>query len=153
MDNEAKVQEVRRGMTVLFTEKDLAGLAAELGLSYEINYDQVSVHLENKSRTVKVWVKMKGLRSKRYAVFAYGEGQQHTKRHCFEIALQYGKLFDGDSLSPEAVRLVRDHAADFMVRRILTGCSVKISNTRHVVMPPSGSVEEMKLKLAVSGCC
>lgn len=140
-------------MTALFTEKDLAGLAAELGLSYEINYDQVSVHLENKSRTVKVWVKMKGLRSKRYAVFAYGEGQQHTKRHCFEIALPYGKLFDGDSLSPEAVRLVRDHAADFMVRRILIGCSVKISNTRHVVMPPSGSVEEMKLKLAVSGCC
>ena len=140
-------------MTVLFTEKDLAGLAAELGLSYEINYDQVSVHLENKSRTVKVWVKMKGLRSKRYAVFAYGEGQQHTKRHCFEIALPYGKLFDVDSLSPEAVRLVRDHAADFMVRRIMTGCSVKISNTRHVVMPPSGSVEEMKLKLVVSGCC
>ena len=140
-------------MTALFTEEDLAGLAAELGLSYEINYYLVPVRLENKSRTVRAWVKMKGLRSKRYAVFAYDEGQHHTKRHCFEIVLPYGKLSDGDSLSPEAVRLVRDHAADFMVRRILTGCSVKISNTRHVVMPPSGSVEEMKLKLAVSGCC
>ena len=59
----------------MFTEKDLAGLAAELGLSYEINYGQVSVHPENKSCTVMVWVKMKGLRSKRYAVFAYSEGQ------------------------------------------------------------------------------
>lgn len=137
----------------MFTEKDLARLAAELGLSYEINYNQVSVHLENKSCTVRAWVKMKGLRSKRYAVFAYSEGQQHTKRHCFEIVLSYGKLSDGDSLLPKAVRLVRDHAADFMVRRILTGCLVKISNTRHVVIPPSGSIEEMKLKLAVSGCC
>ena len=44
----------------MFTEKDLAGLAAELGLSYEINYDRVSVYLENKSRTVRAWVKMKG---------------------------------------------------------------------------------------------
>lgn len=59
----------------MFTEKDLAGLAAELGLSYEINYNQVSVNLENKSCIVGVWVKMKGLRSKRYAVFAYGESQ------------------------------------------------------------------------------
>ena len=59
----------------MFTEKDLAGLAAEIGLSYEINYNQVSAHLENKSCTVRVWVKMKGMRSKRYAVFAYGEGQ------------------------------------------------------------------------------
>lgn len=99
------------------------------------------------------WVKMKGLRSKRYAVFAYGEGQQHTKRHCFEIVLPYEKLPDRDLLSPKVARLVRDHAADFMVRRILIGCSVKISNTRHVVIPQSGSVEEMKIKLAVSGCC
>lgn len=99
------------------------------------------------------WVKMKGLRSKRYAVFVYGEGQQHTKRHCFEIVLPYGKLPDRDLLSPKAVRLVRDHAADFMIRRILIGCSIKISNTRHVVIPPSSSIEEMKIKLAVSGCC
>lgn len=69
------------------------------------------------------------------------------------MVLPYGKLPDGDSLSPETVRLVRDNAVDFMVRRILTGCSIKISNTRHVVIPPSGSIEEMKLKLAVSGCC
>ena len=137
----------------MFTEKDLAGLAEEIGLSYELNYGKVSVHPENKSCTVMIWVKMKGLRSKRYAVFVYGESQQHTKRHCFEIVFPYGKLPDGDSLSPKAVRLVRDHAADFMVRRILTGCSVKISNTRHVVIPPSGSIEEMKIKLAVSGCC
>lgn len=137
----------------MFTEKDLTGLAVELGLSYEINYNQVPVHLENKSCTVRVWVKMKGLKSKRYAVFAYGEGQPHTKRHCFEIVLPYGKLSDGDSLLPKAVRLVRDHTADFMVRHILTGCLVKISNTRHIVIPPSGSIEEMKLKLAVSGCC
>lgn len=137
----------------MFTEKDLAGLAAEFGLSYEINYDRVSVHLENKSHTVRAWVKMKGLRSKWYAVFAYDEGQQHTKRHCFEIVLPYGKLPDGDLFSPKVAGLVRDHAADFMVRRILTGCLVKISNTRHAVIPPSGSIEEMKLKLAVSGCC
>lgn len=135
----------------MFTEKDLAGLAAELGLSYEINYGQASVHLENRSCTVGAWVKMKGLRSKRYAVFAYGGGQLHTKRHCFEIVLPCGKLPGGDSLSPKAVRLVRDRAADFMIGRILIGCSVKISNTRHVVIPPSGSVEEMKLKMAVSG--
>lgn len=137
----------------MFTEKDLAELAAELGLSYEINYNQASVYLENKSCTVRAWVKMKGLGSKRYAVFAYGEGQQHTKRHCFEIALPYRKLPNGNSLSSKAVRLVRDHAADFMVMRILVGCSIKISNTRHVVIPPSGSIEEMKIKLAVSGCC
>ena len=59
----------------MFTEKDLAGLAEELGLSYELNYGKVSVHSENKSCTVMIWVKMKGLRSKRYAVFAYGESQ------------------------------------------------------------------------------
>lgn len=135
----------------MFTEKDLSELAAALGLSYEIDYNWTSAHPENMSYTVSAWIKMKGLRSKRYAVFAYGGDQLHTKRHCLEIVLPYGLRLDDVSLSSKAVRLVRDRAADFMVRRILIGCSVKISNTRRIVVPPSGSIEEFRLKLVVAG--
>jgi len=136
----------------VFTEKDLAELAAELGLSYEIDYDWSCTRLENKSCTVKAWVKMKGLKSKRYAVFAYGGGRLHTKRHYLEIVLLDRARIDGNgSLSPEDVKRVRDHAADFMVKRILVGCSVKISKTRRAAVPPAGSVEELRLKLAVRG--
>ena len=137
----------------MFTEKDLAGLAAELGLSYEINYDLTFMRQRNKSRTVSAWIKMKGLRSKRYAVFAYGGGQPHTKRNYLEVVLlDRTRIDDGKgSLSPEDVRRVRDHVSDYAMKSILAGCSVKISKTRHVIVPPAGSVEELKLKLVVYG--
>lgn len=140
------------GSDGVFTEKDLAGLAAELGLLYEINYDWTCTRLENKSCTVKAWIKMKGLKSKRYAVFAYGGGRPHTKRHYLDVVLlDRTWIKDNGSLSPEDVRRVRDHAADFMVKRILVGCSVKVSKTRRVAVPSAGSVEELRLKLAVRG--
>lgn len=57
-----------------FNEKDLIELAAALGLSYEIEYVVPAAYI-----TVMAWVKFKGLKSKRYAVFIT-DRNSHTKR-------------------------------------------------------------------------
>jgi len=134
-----------------FNEKDLIELAATLGLSYEIEYDAPAVYSENKSHIVRAWVKFKGLKSKRYAVFVTGKNS-HTKRFPLEVALIYRKPFGGrEDLLPKDVKRVRDEAASYVVENILRGCIVKVSETRRIRVPLSSSVEEMKLKMAVSG--
>ena len=134
-----------------FGEDDLAELAAVLGLSYEIEYNGASAYIENKSCTVAAWVKFKGLKSKRYAVFMTGKNS-HTKRFALDVTFMNKKSFGrGCGLSPRDVRRVRDEAAACVVKSVLFGCRVKISNTRHVEVPRSSSVEELKLKMAVAG--
>lgn len=133
-----------------FGEKDLAKLASSLGMSYEIGYD-VSTLGENKSYTVRAWVRLKGLKSKRCAVFV-STGNAHVKRFTMEVALLYRKPFDSkEALLPEDDRRVKDEAAAYALKNILRGCSVKISKTRHVRIPQASSVEEFMLKSAVAG--
>lgn len=132
-----------------FNEKDLIGLAAALGLSYEIEYDAPVAYSENRPYTVSAWVKLKGLKSKRYAVFMTGENS-HTKR--FSLALICRKAFRSkEDLLPKDVKYIRDGAAAYVVENILLGCIVKVSETRHIMVQPSSSVEELKLKMAVAG--
>lgn len=134
-----------------FSEKDLIELAAALGLSYEIEYDAPVAYIENKSYTVSAWVKLKGLKSKRYAVFVTGKNS-HTKRFPLEVSLIYRKAFRGkEDLLPKDVKRIRDAAASYVVENILRGCVVKASETRHIMVQPSSSVEELKLKMAVAG--
>ena len=134
-----------------FNEKDLIELAATLGLSYEIEYDAPVTYSENKSYTVRAWVKLKGLKSKRYAVFVTGKNS-HTKRFPLEVALIYRKPFGGrEDLLPKDVKRIRDEAAAYVVENILRGCVVKASETRHIMVQPSSSVEELKLKMVVAG--
>lgn len=134
-----------------FNEKDLIELAAMLGLSYEIEYDTPVTYSENKSYTVSAWVKFKGLKSKRYAVFVTGKNI-HTKRFSLEVALIYRKAFgDKEDLLPKDVKHIRDEAASYVVENILRGCVVKVSETRHIMVQPSSSIEELKLKIAVAG--
>lgn len=133
-----------------FNEKDLTELAAALGLSYEIEYSAPVAYSENRSYTVSAWVKLKGLKSKRYAVFI-GK-TSHTKRFPLEVALIYRKAFGGKGdLLPKDVKHIRDEAAAYVVENILRGCIVKVSKTRHIMVQPSSSVEELKLKMAVAG--
>jgi len=132
-----------------FNEKDLIELAAALGLSYEIEYDMPVAYSENRSYTVSAWVKLKGLKSKRYAVFMTDENN-HTKR--FPLSLICRKAFRGkEDLLPKDVKYIRDGAAAYVVENILHGCTVKVSETRRIVVQPSSSVEELKLKMAVAG--
>ena len=134
-----------------FNEKDLIELAATLGLSYEIEYDTPVVYSENKSYTVRAWVKLKGLKSKRYAVFVTGKNS-HTKRFPLEVALIYRKAFGGkEGLLPKDVKRIKDESASYVVENILRGCVVKVSETRRIMVQPSSSVEELKLKMAVAG--
>lgn len=133
-----------------FGEEDLAELAAVLGLSYEIEYNSASAYIENRSCTVVAWVKFKGLKSKRCAVFVAGENI-HTKRFPLDISFFYRKALGEDGLSPQDVRWIRDEAAVAALKKILFGCRVKVSNTRRVEVPPASSVEELKLKMAVAG--
>ena len=134
-----------------FNEKDLIELAATLGLSYEIEYDAPVAYSENKSYTVRAWVKLKGLKSKRYAVFVTGKNS-HTKRFSLEVSLIYRKAFGGkEDLLPKDVKRIRDEAASHVVENILHGCVVKASETRRIMVQPSSSVEELKLKMAVAG--
>lgn len=134
-----------------FNEKDLIELAAMLGLSYEIEYNAPVAYSENKSYTVQAWVKFKGLKSKRYAVFMTGKNS-HTKRFPLEVALIYRKAFRGkEDLLPKDVKYIRDEAASYVVENILRGCVVKVSETRHIIVQPSSSVEELKLKIAIAG--
>lgn len=134
-----------------YGEDDLASLAAALGLSYEIEHDVRNSYAENRSSSVRAQVKLKGLKSKRYAVFVTGKNV-HTKRFSLEVVLAYRNAAGrGEGLSPKDVRRVRDEAAAFVVENILRGCVVKASETRRMRVPPSSSVEEMKLKMAVAG--
>ena len=137
-----------------FCEKDLAALSAALGMSYEIEYNVPRTRSENRSYHVQASVKMKGERSKRYAVFitrtpyTYGN---HTKRITLEIAMLYRKPFDcEDSLLPKDVRRVRDSVSDAAVKAVLGGCVIKASKTRHIEVPRSSCVEELALKMAVA---
>lgn len=127
-----------------FNEKDLIELAAALGLSYEIEYVLPAAYI-----TVMAWVKFKGLKSKRYAVFITDQNS-HTKRFSREVVFGYRKS-DSDGLSPKDVKRIRDEAAAYAFENILRGCIVKVSETRHIIVPPSSSVEELKLKMAVAG--
>lgn len=134
-----------------FNEKDLIELAATLGLSYEIEYNAPVWYSENKSYIVQAWVKFKGLKSKRYAVFITGKNS-HTKRFPLEAALIYRKAFRGkEDLLPKDVKCIRDEAASYVVKNILRGCIIKVSETRHIMVQPSSSIEELKLKMAVAG--
>lgn len=134
-----------------FNEKDLTELAAALGLSYEIEYSAPAAYSENRSYVVSAWVKLKGLKSKRYAVFVTGKNS-HTKRFPLEAELVCRKAFGGkEGLLPKDVKRVRDEAAASALKRILSGCRVKISNTRRIEVPSASSVEELKLKMAVAG--
>lgn len=132
-----------------FNEKDLIELAVMLGLSYEIEYEAPVAHSENKSCTVMAWVKLKGLKSKRYAVFVAGKNS-HTKRFSSEVVFIYRKP-GSEGLLPKDVKRIRDEAAAHVVENILRGCVVKASKTRHITVQPSSSVEELKLKMAVAG--
>ena len=127
-----------------FNEKDLIELAAALGLSYEIEYIVPAAYI-----TVMAWVKFKGLKSKRYAVFIT-DRNSHTKRFSREVVFGYRKS-DRDGLSPKDIKSIRDEAAAYAFENILRGCVVKVSETRHIIVPPSSSVEELKLKMAVAG--
>ena len=135
-----------------FDERDLAEMAAALGMSYEIEYDVPASKCENKSYHIRASVKMKGLQSKRYAVFRIYNHIDHTKRINVELELLYRKPLDcKDALLPKDVRRIRDEAASAAVTAIMQGCSVKISKTRRIVVPPASSIEEFKLKMAVAG--
>ena len=127
-----------------FNEKDLAELAAALGLSYEIEYIVPAAYI-----TVMAWVKFKGLKSKRYAVFITDQNS-HTKRFSRGVVFGYRKS-DRDGFSPKDVKRIRDEAAAYAFENILRGCVVKVSETRHIIVPSSSSVEELKLKMAVTG--
>lgn len=134
-----------------FNEKDLIELAATLGLSYEIEYDVPVAYSENKLYTARAWVKLKGLKSKRYAVFVTGKNI-HTKRFSLEVALIYREAFRGkEDLLLKDVNRIRDEAASYVVKNILRGCIVKVSETKHIMIQPSSSIEELKLKMAVTG--
>ena len=132
-----------------FSEKDLIELAAALGLSYKIEYIARAAYIGNKSFAVMAWVKLKGLKSKRYAVFIT-DRNSHTKRFSCEVALGYRKP-DSDGLSPKDIKRIRDEAAAYTLENILRGCVVKVSETRHIIVPSSSSVEELKLRMAVTG--
>ena len=58
---------------------------------------------------------------------------------------------DSDGLSPKDVKRIRDEAAAYAFENILRGCVIKVSETRHIIVPSSSSVEELKLKMAVAG--
>lgn len=135
-----------------FGEKDLSRLAEALGLSYEIGFNSPKTVLASwpSNWTLYGYVKFKGPRSKRCAVFIY-EKNSHVRRFSSEVVILDRKSFYSEKeLTADELSRVRNEIASDAVARILKGCTVKVSKTRKITVPGSSCVDELILRLAVA---
>ena len=129
-------------------EVGLKELAELLGLEYEID---CSIASDASLASVSGWVKFKSPSAKRYVVVSYASfgTVNHTK--CVSAAVTVDRAVS--SSWPVTVRMARNMVASGAVRFMMRGCSLKVSKHRKVELPPSAFLEELLLKLSISGGC